>query len=207
MGTTTLGPRIFAVNNPFQTLEAPVARGQRSHSASFELAWVQGYGGPLVLVPRRLLSLWGGVERSSAPGVADDEESDFDRALAIEQELGVIKVGDGEALVLGDEGYETTWWRLLAAGGGLLCRQLWGEDEAVIIDALRDLAEASWVEEALSFDADDGRLALVDAVSAGDDAQEILELTLAPGRHGLATANVEPDAEHCLLLHRLLPMQ
>jgi hypothetical protein len=81
-------------------------------------------GGPHLLLPAELLGDWNGGDRPSwlrdtnAPtkdnlvfdtSDFDFEGTDYDRACSVEGELGLIPVGVGHGLVIGD-GPRTTYW-------------------------------------------------------------------------------------------------
>ena len=84
--------------------------------------WVSSNGGPLLCLPVAHLAKWQGTEAAAAqdPSDADAPTSDYERACAVADYTGVIPVGSGEGLVLGDEPNDTTWVAL--ARGGILVR-------------------------------------------------------------------------------------
>lgn len=61
--------------------------------------WVESLGGPLIVVPEAILPSWRGGADEEPP----DADDDYERACAVADYAGVIPVGDGQGLVLGDE--------------------------------------------------------------------------------------------------------
>lgn len=55
-------------------------------------------GGPLIVLPTTLLPFWRGAD-----GVFPEADDDYGRACAVNDFAAVICVGEGQALVLGDE--------------------------------------------------------------------------------------------------------
>jgi hypothetical protein len=68
--------------------------------------WVWSEGGPLIAVPESVLHSWGG-----APATFPADLGDYGRACAVEDEVGVIAVGDPAvpALVFGEDPSNTTY--------------------------------------------------------------------------------------------------
>ncbi|GIH15491.1 hypothetical protein Raf01_36630 [Rugosimonospora africana] len=71
-----------------------------------QYTWVSSAGGPLLVAPQSALSLWTGADRTD--GLVEDW-GDYGRACAIDGYIGVVAVGQRQALVLGDEPATTTY--------------------------------------------------------------------------------------------------
>ena len=81
-------------------------------------AWLTSDGGPLLLLARAYLRYWGGIDpptggrtieaRFRWSGTAATPATDYDRACDVDDELGLLAVGPGHALVLGDEPLATS---------------------------------------------------------------------------------------------------
>ena len=65
------------------------------------LLWFQSNGGPLLVLDQLWLPAWSGYPNSDLP--FDAPKTDYARACAVEDVLGLLTVGDGTGLVLGDE--------------------------------------------------------------------------------------------------------
>lgn len=97
--------------------------------------WVASNGGPLIVLPLEIAHHWRGI--SPPPGVAasegwiwgqpDGPVCDFDRACQVDDYVGMVDVGPGVGLVLGDDPMATTF--LPSGDGGILLR--WGYAEGV----------------------------------------------------------------------------
>src|SRR5687767_15306764 len=98
-----------------------------------ELTWITSAGGPLILLEKQLLSHWHGTETD-----------DYDRSCGIDDYLGLLDVGSGRALVLGEEPMPTAWQFLSGPAEGMLIRWQWADDDESVVEAIADLSKASW---------------------------------------------------------------
>ncbi|MGI5148125.1 Imm21 family immunity protein [Plantactinospora sp. CA-294935] len=73
---------------------------------SLHYTWVSSAGGPLLVAPQSALSLWTGVDSTDE---SLESSGDCDRACAIDGYVGVVAIGQRQALVLGDEPAPTTY--------------------------------------------------------------------------------------------------
>jgi hypothetical protein len=178
------------------------------------LKWLASSGGPLLLLASEYLQYWEGSDpptggrtidaRFRWTGQSDDPATDYDRACDIDNYLGLVDVGPGQALVLGDAPLGTTWWPA-APGGGLLVRWRYAQDEASVVRALADIPEAIWEPAQFELRVGNGPLYLFDAAYPGAMATEYLVVELRSGHYAAATAVYEPDDFTALVLHRLSP--
>jgi hypothetical protein len=104
------------------------------------MRWVDTTGGPFVAIEARLITTWRGAIGYPAPG------TDYGRACEVADYLGVVPVGDGSALVLGDEPMATAWWPDQRWGSGLIVRWMYAPDETAVVQHLTALSEAAFVE-------------------------------------------------------------
>jgi hypothetical protein len=157
--------------------------------AKSRLKYVETEGGPFVLLPLELKTAWKGTGDDDEE---DEGESDYDRAEAFLSSVGVLDVGKGKALILGEA--EVTGFRPLE-DGGVFVQKVFG-DEPADVDAAVDAALASgkWkvTKHVLPIEGK-GKLALFDAAYAYADADsdEVLKLTLAPATYGIETARAK----------------
>lgn len=185
------------------------------------IKWASSEGGPLILISEKQLQDWEGSEtpldgRSIEAtfrwsGEPDSPGTDYDRAGDMDEPLGVIDVGLGQGLVLGDEPNSTCW---LSGGptAGALVRWVCGpegadeEDIAAFISAVPDHV---FNLEPFTFIVSDSHIYLFDSALSGsqiisgvaaDDAVRI-ELTL--GEYHIETAQYRPNAETWFDFHRL----
>lgn len=129
----------------------------------------------------------------------------FQQALELCEPLALLEVGGGGALVL-EDGFHTSWWPTVATGGGYLVRTLWSNDPNTVRQAVRTIPEESWMPEDVEFDAREGVLELFPATESALLAANSLTFFVTPGRFRIFSANVEPNPETCLIVHRLMPV-
>ncbi|PRP93857.1 hypothetical protein ENSA7_78980 [Enhygromyxa salina] len=145
----------------------------------------------------RDLSRWRGVDADPAQG-----PSDYERACAVVDYVGVIDVGDASALILGDEPFPTAWHS--TDDGGILIRWVYSDSEASIDAFLSNTnCKICWTETGLSVPVP-GQCVLFDAAEPGVDIRgECLVLTLSAGDYAVRSAVVDPSDEVRLVLHEL----
>ncbi|AEB44263.1 immunity 21 family protein [Micromonospora maris] len=68
--------------------------------------WVSSAGGPLLVAPQSALSLWTGADTTDG---SVESWGDYGRACAVDGYVGVVAIGQRQALVLGDEPAMTTY--------------------------------------------------------------------------------------------------
>lgn len=164
------------------------------------LSYIETEGGPFILLPLELKKSWTGVGEAPEEGSDEDDdedETDYDRANEFVSSVGVLSVGKGEALILGEA--EVTAFRA-TDDGGVFIQRVYGDDDAEVI-ALVDAAVGSgkWKTTQHTLEVTGkGKLALFDSAYAYADADEdqILQISLAPGAYSVETARVaEGDVE------------
>lgn len=153
-----------------------------------DLAYVETEGGPFILLPLELKKAWKGVGDDED----EDEASDYERAEEFLSTVGVLDVGDGKALILGEA--EVTAFRPTKDGGVLIQRVFGEEDEDVIAAVDEAIASGKWkaTKHVLPI-AGNGKVALFDSAYAYEDADEdeVLKIALAPGSYAIDTARVK----------------
>lgn len=98
-------------------------------AAAKKLKFVESEGGPLVFMPERVAAKWWGICNEQGDEVYDDEPTHYERACKVRGEVGVLEVGDGDALVLGTP--QSTAAHLLEHG--LLLLRWVGADHAAAV--------------------------------------------------------------------------
>lgn len=168
-----------------------------------ELTWITSAGGPLILLEEHLLSHWHGIKTD-----------DYDRACGIDDYLGLLDVGPGRALVLGEEPMPTAWQPLSGPAEGMpaegmFVRWQWADDDESVVEAIADLSKAPWEPTGIVFDVTDGSLLLFDATCPGKDPDCNstgckLNIVLKEKQYLLETAHYTPDENTALILHRFV---
>ena len=182
-----------------------------------KLKWVATGGGPLIVVPVEIAHHWRGDEMIWPPTgnletiwEAVRKSSDYDRACGVEGYLGVLAVGPGTCLILGDEPMQTAF--IPATGGGLLVRWMYAEGEEEVLRAVESAPEAIWQPTPYRLRVGRGGLLLFDSVFPGDGLPSIcgdganvpwLKVPVSRGTYEVDTADYVPDEETHLILHRL----
>ena len=164
--------------------------------------WLEHHAGPLLLLPEALLSEWSGIDVPPYREVVatfrwNEEEpraSDYDRACDIDDHAGVIAVGYGEGLVLGDAPEATAW--IERSFGGILARWEYAESEESMAGALANLPlELNW-EPKGTFTVLGSPLQLFNSAEPGDKSVlPRLSVDLAPGDYEVAWTRYAPN-EH-----------
>jgi Immunity protein 21 len=163
------------------------------------LQFIETEGGPFILLPMELKKSWSGV--------GDPDEgipSDYEKAEKFVATVGVLDLGKGQALVLGDAEV-TAFWSL--DDGGVFIQRIMGDEDADVIAVVeRALADSKgWKRAKLAFDPGAGKLALFDAAYAyaDSDEDERLTIALAPGLYGVETRTVTKGEDVEVALVRL----
>jgi hypothetical protein len=129
--------------------------------------------------------------------------TDYDRACDIKDYTGLIPVGCGHALVLGDEPLMTCWWPS-RENGGLLVRWVCADSEQ-FLQYLQGLVDVRFTSSPHVLEVVEREHRLFDAAVPGSDVRPnaALLVELEPGSYEVATGRFTPDSRTELLLHRL----
>ncbi len=164
-----------------------------------ELKWISTLGGPLILMEHTALNAWRG---DSDPESSSDEieTSDYERACSIEDYVGVIKVADSTALVLGDLPSQTAHVQINTRTF-LLVRWIWANDEEQVREILSGLSlEQDWSDTEANLTFPKGNLVLFDSVYDGESLSECLKIQVEPGNYHVSTRSYQPNKEINLFL-------
>jgi hypothetical protein len=164
-----------------------------------KLMWVTSAGGPLLLLEESLLPYWNGIDTS-----------DYERACSIRDYLGLLSVGQGQALVLGEEPMPTAWRPFINEQGGMIIRWQWANDDNDVIESINKLQQPIWENTGIILSVSSDPLMLFDAACPGQDADCNktgckLSINLTQGKYSIETAHYRPDENTALILHRLMP--
>jgi hypothetical protein len=181
------------------------------------IKWVGSGGGPLVVVPFEVAHHWRGDEATWPPTGSLEtiwetvrKDSDYGRACGLQDYLGLLDVGPGHGLVLGDEPMPTTF--LPTGEGGLIARWMCAESEEDVLWAIRSVPEDVWETTSHRVHVGEGGLLLFDSAYPGDDLSGTcgdganvpwLVVDLLQGAYEIDTSLYQPDDLTRLILHRL----
>jgi hypothetical protein len=161
------------------------------------MRWIDTTGGPLVVIENHLITAWRGSAEFPAPG------TDYSRACDVTGYLGVIPVGEGAALVLGDEPMATAWWPDQRWGGGLIVRWMYAPDESAVLRHLAALPPMEFAEPVAWPVQGDSQMLFDSALTGTEASDSGVELSLRIGAYRVGTHVFKPDDDVCLVLHRV----
>lgn len=181
------------------------------------MTWVNSGGGPLIVIPSEVAHHWRGdgklgLHNGDLSMVWDTvrKHTDYGRACGVADYLGVLEVGPGECLVLGDEPMLTTI--LPTNDGVLIVRWMYAESEEEVLRAAQSLPEDIWEAMSHQVYVGGGGLVLFDSAYPGDDLPSTcddgasvpwMKVPVPMGTYEVDTADYQPDASTRLILHRL----
>ena len=173
--------------------------------------WVVSNGGPLLLLPTSLLAHWTGTDVPRDGRVVRAHfrwnpdaagASDYDRACDVRGYVGVLPVGGGWGLVVGDEPNPVCW--LPTADGGTLARWVAADDDASVERALARIPEDLAWEPQGDFMVATSPSVLFDSAEPGEESfgpRRTIELR--PGSYDVEHATYVADSTTELSLIRL----
>ncbi len=137
------------------------------------------------------------------------DTSDYDRACAIDDYLGLLDIGPGQGLALGEEPMPTAWRSFPEWAGGMFVRWQWADDDDSVVNAIAELREVSWEPTEIVFSVANTGLVLFDSACPGKDPdcnQTVcrLNIKLKEVRYDIETAHYQPNENIALILHRLM---
>lgn len=160
--------------------------------------WIETGGGPHLLVPEELLSMWRGIQGRSDHDDPDDQ-SDYARARRITSWIGTVRCGNGSATVLAGDVGPIAWITTDGLDGGYLVQWLGIDDEADILPAL----SSKGIEEAFASETAEhgiletgvsGKLKLIDSADIGTDlVQPNRSISLKPGSYNIHAGYFETE--------------
>ena len=179
--------------------------------------WVNSGGGPLIVISVEVAHHWRG---DGGLGLPDGDLSmvwdtvrkhtDYGRACGVADYVGVLDVGPGKCLVLGDEPMLTTI--LPTNDCVLIVRWMYAESEEELLRAAQSLPEEVWEATPHRVHVGSGGLVLFDSAYPGDNLPSTCDdganapwmiVPVPTGNYEVATALYQPDDSTRLILHRL----
>lgn len=166
-----------------------------------KIDWIESGGGPLLFAPQSSLKDWLGATGSKVSNM----QTDYDRACAIEDEIGIISIGTRSAVILGDEPDRTA---LIAERSGadiFMIRWRWAKSEESMLSALfsggaiQRLSFTSISSMAISAET----YLLFDSACCGTQVDKHLDVLLQAGSYSVETAAFRPNSGMNALIHRM----
>jgi hypothetical protein len=170
---------------------------------------IKSGGGPLICVERVLAGSWLGTSGNSlALGLGTGDASDYERACAVQDYLGALKLKKGMALILGDMPLETMIWHSRGHSPPLIVRVFYMDPGVDVTSRLEVHGELDFSDPAESIDVDvkSEQMLVFDSAIAGakyDDG--FLQFDLPPGTYRVLTKQFEPDDRTSVLVHKFEP--
>jgi hypothetical protein len=177
---------------------------------SGDLTWLDTDAGHLMLLPATLRSHWSGAEppkdgrfihakfRWNHP---DDPASDYDRACDVDDYVGILDVGSGQGVVLGQDPLPATCQAL--PNGGLLIARLYTSEIGTPSKLPLPLPDLDWTRVG-TVQYDGSPLVLFDTTDGGDEEPVFpsMSITLTAGQYMVEHAQFK-NSELNLWLVRL----
>ena len=132
------------------------------------------------MVPESLTGSWGGASQET-PMIGDD----YERACSILCRLGVISVGGGDALVLGDSPDDTT--AIETSIGPALLRWQCADSEAELLLSVSENAATASVVETLHHTFLESSQILSDSAWPGAEFEDLLMFHIKPDPYKITT--------------------
>jgi hypothetical protein len=172
-------------------------------------------GGPLIIMPSILLNDWFGCFDAPTPREAtfrfsdpDAPATDYDRACDISDYLGMIPVGEGKALVLGD--YPVASYVVIVGQvNTVIVRPILGDEHAINL-ALAYAFDGDASERIESYTPVATEHVLFDSASQGDEVllegpSEFLRFELRAPSYSIETHVYHPTKEIYVVTHNFIP--
>lgn len=180
-----------------------------------ERLWTESEGNVFIIVSTSLATAWEGtnipspgrtieaVFRWDGPG---SPATDYDRACDIDSDVGLLTIGHGVGVVLGEPGMLS--WQPFSQGGGALVGWGWADSDEDVEEALKHLSYEG-PQPTCFFDTDGEELLVFDPAYDGAEALSgvvtPLRFKLSQGRYGIAREDWSPNPQTRLIIYRVIP--
>lgn len=164
--------------------------------------WIESGGGPLLFAPQRALVDWhGNRQQKDQVGVTD-----YARACAVKDEVGVVSIGASQALVLGDEPDRTSLI-VYSTSDLMICRWRWAESEASLMESLdtAGVRRLPFTQKG-HFEAISDQYHLFDSAYSGDEVPRSLIAKLDARSYLFDSIDFRPNKNIYALIHRIRAM-
>jgi hypothetical protein len=161
--------------------------------------WIESGGGPLLFAPQSVLVDWHG-NRLPKDRVG---LTDYARACAIKDEIGVIAIGASQGLVLGDEPDRTSLI-VYSSFDLMICRWRWADSEASLLGALDSagVRQLPFTSKG-RFDALPDQYHLFDSAYSGNKVPRSLSAKLGARPYLFDSIDFRPSKNIYALIHRI----
>jgi Immunity protein 21 len=149
------------------------------------MKWLETTGGPFILMPKTSVPSWHGC----AEGQSD--VSDYSRACAIDDWIGVIPVVEQDALVLGDEPSPVTW--LQHEDGGILIRWVGADSETDLIRLAQEAIAQRKPDAVMALKVCTANWLMIDSSCPGDMLEDSIPIVLPVGICRVSSIYVETE--------------
>jgi hypothetical protein len=166
--------------------------------------WVCTGGAPLILLQENLLGDWHGTD----PNLSSEDlpvVTDYERACEVQDYAGVIPVGRGSALVLGEEPMDATWWPSRDLPEGLIVRALYSPGDEFLTQLVEALRAQNLIDTGLQLMVTNPRLQLFNSAYSGtENLGPTAAVTVPIGRYSVHSAVFNEPRSHMVVVHRLV---
>lgn len=188
--------------------------------ADNDVRWVACDGGPHLLLPSELATSWSGIcpprdgrvinAKFRWSGDRTEPASDYDAACDVDDLVGLVALGEGFALVLGDVVPMSTWVASTQFTGGLLVVPMqWPEPNVAdwrLLEAVHAVGRSSFMRTGISVKSASGSFVLCAAADYGPSwCYPTLMVAIAPGEYRVHSVETEVQG-FSLRLHGLQPV-
>lgn len=170
------------------------------------LKWLETLGGPHLLVSTESLRSWNGLERAF-DHLSSEDISDYARACRIKNWVGMIEVGESNALVLSGDAGAISWISNSDSIGGLLVQWIGADSEQQILEGIENGSVLNCLTdsnaERLIYSVNgSGLMYLIDSVDSGKDLrQPYINIDMTAGEYLVESGYFE-DPDLMLIVRR-----
>jgi Immunity protein 21 len=166
------------------------------------LQWLNTTGGPFVCGEPDTLVFWRGVSGNSIDR-SEGQPTDYDRACAVSDYMGVIPCGIGKAIVLGDDPMQTALISNAKSEPTILrwmyCRL---ENKCDVLSILED---GQAIADPIAFKIIGTVLTLFDSSGTLDaKASDVAKLEVTPNIYAVTTEKIERRGVYSFIAHRFI---
>ena len=145
-----------------------------------ERIWVWGTGGPHILMENRYIDLW------EADAYTEEQPLYYKTSKVDGEYIVKMSLGDGDCIVIGEEGF-STWVSCENGDGGILVISICEEegfDENRFVETIRNIPDNEYNETGIEYIIFDSELYLFPACGFRPGGSELYnEIHLIPGKY------------------------
>ena len=178
----------------------PQKSGVLSKIERDEMEWVNSSGGPLICGEMAIATRWRGVFGLSS---RSSVKSDYARACDAKEYLEVLRCGDGNVLVLGDEPLQSSFLRT-ESGGLTIARWMYASSEDRALEFLRASSKSETLASPIRFEINGDCLLMFDAAIGGENLTDHQMTMLERGFYSITTERVISKGVLDFIVHRFI---